>query len=586
MRHARVLAVVLALLLAASGPPAGATPRPETDAILAAMQQELSRAVSSLRLETLEKPYFVEYAVSDLATFDLTASFGALVESRVDRSRPLRVDVRVGDYDLDNSEFLGRQSSFSWASSGLVLEDDVTALRHDLWYATDTAYKRALEQIAQKRASLRNRVLREPLPDFARAEPQRFSGPNPAAGFDQARWEAVAKRLSAVFREFPAIEESRVVLHALSGSRYLVNSEGTAIRQPWALASLVVSGSTRAPDGMQLWHYAPFHAHDLAQLPEESALTVSVRRMAGELSALASAPVLDRYIGPVLFTGPAAPEVFAQLLAPELSGQRPPLTEDERMAARLPQARLAERLGRRVLPAFFSVVDDPTKGEFSGRSLLGSYRFDDQGVPAQALSLVEKGVLKSFVMSRRPRKEIPASNGHGRSSAYGSPTAEIGNLILEAAPGKDPDELKRDLIESCRAQGMEYGLRIDLLDVPFLSGREETVGRGRGERETITPPVIAYKVYVADGREELVRGLSVSEMSVRTLREITAAGREPVVWSRPYVGRGLGFSSPGPLGIDSLAVSVAAPAVLFDELELRKPEGPQTKPALLPNPAF
>jgi len=244
------------------------SPGPVADPLLQAMRQELSRAMSSLQLEQMERPYFIEYALDDLETLDLAASFGMLLGSRHERSRPLRVDVRVGSYEQDSSEFLGRQSQPWGFASSLVLEDDVTALRHDLWYVTDAAYKRALEQIAQKRAALRNKVQTEQIPDFAQAEPQRFLGPVPTLALDVTKGEGVARRLSAIFREYPQIQESRVIVHALRGSRYLVNSEGTEIRQPLTLASLVASASTQAPDGMRLWHYVPLHAPDPARLAE------------------------------------------------------------------------------------------------------------------------------------------------------------------------------------------------------------------------------------------------------------------------------------------------------------------------------
>jgi len=584
MRRARVASLLTCLLLGSGAPARTPLLAAQGDPLLDALRVELERSASGLALPGLERPYFLEYAAADLSILDLSASLGALVDSRLDHARPLRADVRVGSYELDNSEFLGRHGPSPRGSWGLVLEDDSLALRHDLWLATDTAYKQALEQMAQKRSALRNRMQTEAIPDFSRAAPAAELGPEPSQAFDVERWQGIVKRLSAVFRGFSAIQESRVDLHAASGSRYLVNGEGTRIRQPFTVAGLVVRASTQAEDGMQLAHYAPFYARELSGLPSEPDLLAAARKLAEELSALRAAPVLERYVGPVLFTGPAAAEVFLQLLAPELSGQRPPLAEDDRTAARLPQGRIAERVGRKILPLFLSAVDDPTRSDYAGRALLGSYRYDEQGVAAQRVSLVEKGILRSLLMSRRPRKEIAASNGHGRASVYGAPSAEISNLILEASPAKTEPELEKALRDSCAQQGMEYGLRIDLLDLPFLSGREDLRGRGQ---EALSPPVLAYKVYVADGRRELVRGLSVSDADVRTLREITAAGDVSGVWSRPYVGRGLGFSSaPGPIGTESLAVSVVAPALLFDEIELKRAPGALPRPVLLPNPAL
>lgn len=577
---AAVLAIeVGAAWAASSGEPA----RVEGDALLRAMQAESTRALGSLSLGDLDRPYFIEYAVSDLEVVDVTASLGALVESERSRIRPLRADVRVGSYDLDNSEFLGRQAYFPWASTFLATDDDENALRHDLWLATDAAYKKALEQIAAKRAVLRNRVRDQAVPDFSKEQPQRHAGPAPAPSADAARLEGLARRLSAVFRAFPAIQDSEVEIAWLRGSRYLVNTEGTAIREPWNLVSLVARATLQASDGMRIWHYAPTFARDPDHLPSEEVLLAAVRKMAGEILALAAAPALDRYVGPVLVTGPAAPELLAQLLAPELSGQRPPLLEDERMSFRLPQARFAERLGRKVLPTFLGVVDDPTLESFGDEPLFGGYRFDAQGVPARPVVLVENGILKSLASSRRPRKEIPSSNGHARATAYAPPIASVSNLVVRSATGETRDDLVRRLIDSCRAQGMEYGLRIDRLDLPALSGRDDP-GVRRGTPETIQPPTLAYKVFVADGHEELVRGLAVTEMSVRTLREVVAAGGEPVVWTRPYLPRSLWLGSPGALGTESLPVSIVSPSLLLDELELKRPEGAAEKPAILPSP--
>jgi len=282
---------------------------------------------------------------------------------------------------------------------------------------------------------------------------------------------------------------------------------------------------------MQLKDFAPFLAANLDQFPPEPVLAAAVRAVGRQLTSLAAAPALEKYAGPVLFTGQAAAELFAQLLAPQLSGHRPPLVEDERMAAGMPRSELAERLNRPVLPAFLSVTDDPTQTSFAGQALMGTYAFDSQGVPAQAVTVIDAGVLKTLLMSRRPRKEILHSNGHARATSYGGVTAQIGNLFVQARDGKGLPELKAQLLEACKAAGLPEGLIIRKLDDPALSGGDPSA-RVRRRPDPVAAPILAYRVSVADGPEELVRGLSFGEISVRSLKEISAAGSESFVDNR------------------------------------------------------
>lgn len=566
----------------------------QEDTLLRAMREELARSVAQLKLEKLEKPYYIEYAVVDEETFHVKASFGALVSSRFGRSRPLRIDLRVGGYDFDNSEFFSARSLFSRFGSmtELVEDDNYDALRRDLWLASDTAYKQALEQLARKRASVQNKVQAEQIPDFSRAPAATLIAPRREVRCDHVKCGEIVRRLSVIFRDFPAIQDSSVELSVRAGQKYFVSSEGTVYSQPTSLVVLNARATTQAADGMVLKHFVSFLADSLGEAPGETVMAAGIKRMAQELTQLAGAPVLDNYSGPVLVTGQAATELFAQLLAPEMSGHRPPLFEQPQMAAMFPQSDLADRLNRPVLPNFLNVVDDPTQASFNNQPLIGAYAADDQGVPARQVTLVQRGVLKALLMSRRPRKEVAESNGHGRSSTTGSATAQIGNLFIQSIAGKRFAELKQELINLCKAQGLSYGLIIKVLDNPSVTGIDissmVTMPNAFGR---VSTPLLVYRVSVKDGREELVRGIVISEISVRTLRDIAAAGTDYYVGNRLSASgemMGLGFSfgfGMGEGGAGAIPTSVIAPSILFEELEL-KSVGVQQKPALLPHPFF
>jgi predicted Zn-dependent protease len=260
---------------------------------------------------------------------------------------------------------------------------------------------------------------------------------------------------------FPEIEESTVTLETQLTHRYLVNSEGTRTFQPTTLTSLEVEAGTEAADGMRLRHWIPLNSGNLDQLPAAVEISKAVRQMGADLTALRSAPVLDAdYSGPVLFTGQASAEMFARVLAPNLSGQRLPLSEQQQSTNR---SELVDRMNRTVLPRFLSVFDDPTAQRIGDQELLGSYQVDDQGVPARRVSLIEQGVLKNFLMSRRPGKDMPQSNGHGRSGIPGRETAQIGNLFIQSSEGKSYQDLKQQLIKLCQEENLQYGIIIKSL---------------------------------------------------------------------------------------------------------------------------
>jgi len=326
------------------------------------------------------------------------------------------------------------------------------------------------------------------------------------------------------------------------------------------LVSVEVDAGTSAADGMRLRHWIPFNAGAFDQLPPAAEITKTIRQMAADLTNLRSAPVLDAdYSGPVLFTGQASAEMFARVLAPNLSGQRLPLSEQQQ--AQTNRSELVDRMNRPVLPRFLSVFDDPTAQRIGNQELLGHYQVDDQGVPARRVSLIEQGVLKSFLMSRRPGKDMPQSNGHGRSGIPGRETAQIGNLFIQSSEGKSYEDLKQQLIKMCQEENLQYGVVIKAL-----------IGDGRSP---IGSPVLTYKVYVADGREELIRGAFAQSIPIRSLRQIEAVGNDASVVNR------LAGSSDLPT-----PTSIVAPSVLLEEVELKRPTGTQQKPALLTHPYF
>ena len=551
------------LCLVASVPVLVGQSTPAPDAVMRAMSDELQRSVLELQFKDLEKPYFIQYTVVDQERYRASATFGALTASDFGNVRILQAQVRLGDYDFDNSEFAGggfQGTPPSGVTAAGPIENDYNSIRHALWLATDAAYKQSVEQLARKRAFVQNKIRGEQIPDFSKETPVTVVQARLGLQIDKARWEKQIREWSAIFREFPQVQESNVVMEAQLTHHYLVNSEGTRTLQPAMLVTVEVEAETQASDGMRLRHWIPFNAGSIDQLPSAQDITKAIRQMATDLTALRSAPVLDAdYSGPVLFTGQASAEMFARVLGPNLSGQRLPLSEQQQ--AQTTRSELVDRLNRPVLPRFLSVYDDPTAQRIGDKELLGHYSVDDQGVPARRVSLIEQGVLKNFLMSRRPGKDMPQSNGHGRSGVPGRETAQIGNLFIQSSEGKTYDALKQQLIKMCQEENLQYGLLIKALNPDG--------------RSPIGVPVLTYKVYVSDGHEELIRGAFAQGIPIRSLRQIEAVGNDTFVVNR------LTGSNELPT-----AMSVVAPSVLLEEMELKRPTGTQQQPALLTHPFF
>ncbi|MCP5048347.1 MAG: hypothetical protein GY940_14350 [bacterium] len=593
----KIIAFLFAAIPVFLAPPAFAETG-DGDVIIEAMSDEMNRAMKSLRVEKMEKPYYLEYTILDQRQLKIEGSFGALEKSGESHQRLLKVGVRIGNYQLDNTEFIGKSNMFAAImghSARTVIDDDYDALRRDIWLTTDRAYKQALENLAEKQAYIKNQVQKEQVPDFSREEPVRLIAPRKQLKTDRGKWEKTVKDLSAIFRDYPSLYESYVEMKVSLVHKYYVNSEGTVYRQPETLASLVAIAITQARDGMKLKHYVPFYASTADEIPPKKELAAGIRKMAGELSALVSAPVLESYIGPVLFTRQASAELFAQVMLPHLSGQHPPLSSVPQISQMTSASRLVRRLNRKVLPRNITVIDDPTRSHFDKTSLIGSYAIDDQGVVSRPLNLVEKGVLKNLLMSRRPGKVIVKSNGHGRAGLMGSSGVQIGNLIITTENGKNRKQLKKKLREMCKEQQVPYGLLVKTFDNPAITGLDESTSARlmqNPQNPSMTAPVLIYRVYAKDGREELVRGITIAELTVNDLKYISAVGNDAYVHHREVAPAGgiMGsvfslFSSGSGSGM-RIPVSIVAPSLLFEEVEFESISGKRNKPPLMPHPFF
>ncbi len=557
----------------------------DSDVMLRAMRDELHRAMG-LKLENLDAPYFISYEIGDGEFFSASATLGALVSSNHLRVRIPRVQVRVGNYDFDNTNYIG--SGFIPGSRYDVerfpQDDDYLLLRRFLWLSTDQTFKAAVEAISRKRAALKNLSASDaPLADFARAEPSRIIQDAARTPFDEAPWVARVRSLSAEFLRHPQIASSSVEYSANRNTRYLVTSEDTELRVPEGFIQLRARANGLAADGMRVRDTVAFLSLDLNRMPKESDMAREILRLGENVSALTQAPVGESYSGPVLFEGPAGAQIMSELIGRNLALTRKPVTEPGRPGA-FGSSELEGRQGARILPEWLDVIDDPTQTEWRGRALIGHYRVDEEGVAPKPLTLVEKGILKNYFLTRLPMRGYTGSNGRARLPAnFGTEAAVASNLFIKARKTTPLPKLKKKMLDLCKARGRPYGIIVRKMDFPSSASVEEArriLASQSGGGHPVSLPVLVYRLY-PDGREELVRGLHFKGLNVRSLKDIVGASDDSHLFE--FLENGAPFAL---LGGASYAAETAviAPSLLVDDLELARTEEEFPRPPVAPPP--
>ena len=562
--------------------------------IFKAMNDEMGRTLTDLKIDTLKPPYYVSYKVSDVESHHIRASLGSLIsESNTPRSRSLNIQMRVGSRMFDNSNFI---SYGIYGSSGVVYvspegtrsttyESDYDALRRDLWMASDAVYKRALAELSKKKAVLENIIRTDTTADFSPAKPFATSVEPAHITFNGEVWKERAKKFSAMLKMHPEIQSSDVNVGLRTEYVYFLNSEGSRNTHRKTRIWVEVKAKTQAPDGMSLVNYRAFYGDTENDLPTEQEMMSGIDTMAKDLMALRTAPVLDEYSGPVLFEQEAAGELVSQGLGSNVSYLRDPIADnpqlDQQVHTLLGELPFQNKVGARVLPKFLSVVDAPTQSKYKGMPLLASYTVDEEGVPAQDVKVVDKGFLKTLLMSRTPHKRIPESNGHGRTDPS---QAFFSNLIVTTSRQTNDADMKKKLIELCKEVGLDYGLIIRKINNPyFKQSLHESTDPSSPMRLFMTEPILAYKLFL-NGREELVWGMEFSGMTAQSFKDIVAASRTSYVYNNITKQKKTTLS--GLYSGTDVLVSVVTPSLLFESVDLKKASQQSRSLPIASRPAF
>ena len=527
------------------------------------MQQELTRSFQNLKKASVA-PYFLSYQITDNRAISVSASYGALTASNDHTSRLLDIDLRVGDYTLDSSHPLRDTDPYGdfgdqFERQKIPLENDPDALRVALWRETERKYRSAVQRFQKVQANVQVKVEAEDRSgDFSHEGAEDYSEAVAPFSFDIQAWEKKMRMFTAPFALYSEIFENSAEVIAEIETRRYVNSDGSQIRISSPFYRIIISATAKAADGMELPLHQTYMSFRPDGLPDDNTIIKDVKQMIDRLRALVKAPLAEPYTGPAILSGRSSAVFFHEIFGHRIEGQRQK-NEDEAQTFK-------KKVNQAVLPDFLSVYSDPTLKSLHGTELVGYYAYDDEGVKARRVTVVDKGVLRNFLMSRAPIEGFDHSNGHGRRQQGYKVVARQSNLVVESTRQVSRDELKKLLIEQIKAANKPYGLFFDDIEGGFTF-TQRILPNAFNVR-----PTVVYRIY-PDGKEELVRGVDLIGTPLIAFSKILAADDQVSVFN-------------GVCGAESgwVPVSASSPGILVSQIEVQRKEKSQERAPILPAP--
>ena len=579
-----VLTIISLTLIPLHGKSADKGTEVKKDPLLIAMQTELKRAQKNLRLPGQPAPYFIEFWIQEDVSASLSGKYGAITHAHPDLHphRTAAVQVRVGSYEFDNAN-LSWKSRFDrdsyedflaesdWQLSQVPIEGNGASLRAALWLMSDMAYKRAIGDYQKKKTLQATGIEKEKINDFSREKPSVFIAPITEVFFQEDIWKSAVREVTGYLATKPEIMEPSMEVEARRTINYFMNTEGTIIRTSDIYYKVDITAWARARDGVKVRSFRHFFVRDAKEVPDTKHLISEAEALAKELAELRTAEEFSPYTGPAILGPDVAGVFFHEALGHRLEGERQRMSESGQT--------YKGKIGEKILSEFLTISDNPTLERFDGKTLAGYYPYDDEGVAAQKVLLIENGTLKNYLMSRMPVKGFNRSNGHGRSqgpganSLYGHAVGRMANLVVESTKKLSWQKLKSMLMEEAKKQGKPYGLIIRRIKGGETNTQASQGLDGGNFQAFKATPVLVYAVDVETGQERLVRGVELVGTPLVSLEKIIATGDDADVFN-------------GICGAESgqVPVSVVSPSILTAQVELQRVSGSPKRPPILPSP--
>ncbi|MCX6236028.1 MAG: metallopeptidase TldD-related protein [Bacteroidia bacterium] len=549
------------------------------DIIFKAMNDELNRSISKLTLDKHQPPFFISFQLSDAQYLSVRATLGTLLYSSVDPSRSQNVRLMVGDYSLNDENFVSgsQSSSIGGGYLSLPLDNNYDAIRRSFWIASDQSYKRAIESYDQKLSALKqqNKSDEEKLDDYSKITPVSLIMKSTPVKYDKAKWEAVAKDVSGVFKAYTQISNSSVFLASINASVYVTTNEGTKLKVPFSIACLWINANSQAEDGETLNDQLLYYALTPEQLPAADKIKQDIKQMADNILALSKAPAIkDAYSGPVIFEGEAVAELCAQKLfkGNGLIASREPIFAVERPNQGSVN-KMDDKINQKICSENITIKDTPKLKTFNNIPLIGSFEIDAEGVvPKDELVLIDKGFLKTMLNDRVPTNKIKVSNGHRRFLLGTANSQKAPGVINISYNNGEPSKLlQKAVLKEAEKNGLEFIYVIRKLEVSNPGQTRSLLSMMGGRNLAVSKPIGVYKVMVKTGEEQLVRSAVISEFPINKFKEITLGSKEQIVYNT--------------LLNSSVPVSFIVPqALVFNDISIEKDKNTKPKLPIVSNP--
>lgn len=509
-------------------------------------------------------PYYISLRVEGGTAQIIQTTFGSLITSRDIHQRVLTPTVRVGSYKLDNYHPVSQRYMGGMAAEQIPEDDNDKAIRQSVWSVLDKSYRSAVNTFGSIKASKSVDVAAEDKSmDFTKANVVKYFEPpmtESQTKLDRQKWEVRLRKYSALFLKDPHIIAGTASLSFENFRKYYIDTDGTETAENRISARILISGSVKADDGMELPLYLSYFSFSPDGLPEDKVIENDVLKLVDKLSKIRVAPVVQPYTGPALLLGTASGVFFHEIFGHRVEGQRMRNESDGQT--------FKKKVGESVLPLTFSVTMDPTAKKFMGQDLNGYYKIDDQGVRSEKVNVVENGILKDFLMTRTPLDGFTRSNGHARASMGMDVTSRQSNLIVTTSDLKTDAQLRSMLIEEAKKQGKEYGYIFASVSGGF------TLTMTNMPNAFNVSPVEVYRVFV-DGRpDEMVRGVDLVGTPLSMFSQIICAGGSSEIFTG-YCGAESG----------SIPVSAVSPSILVKQVEMQRKGKSTDRPPILDRPS-
>ena len=539
---------------------AGAIRSAETPKLVEILASELDRNFQALKEKGDPKPYYAAYAITENQIVAMEATSGLLAARDTRHTRNLDVTIRVGSPKLDNYRRQPRDIAHFTLGSAVSLDDNPNALKRRLWLDTDSVYRSASQRLTNIKSDTQVKVdAVDQSDDFSMTAPSVAYRSVPEYKVNEKQWAERLRTWSRKLSLAPEILNSAVSFQSQREVKTFVNSEGTRLQHGRTFARILIVARAKAYDGMDLSTSDTIEAEEPGRLPDSKVVEARVDKVIADLRGLLKAPEVDPFVGPAILSGRASGVFFHEIFGHRIEGHR---QKDESEGQTF-----TKRVNKEVLPEFLSLYFDPTLKNYANEDLYGWYDYDDEGVKARRVSVVESGILKTFLLSRSPIAGFPESNGHGRRQAGAEIVARQSNLVVESGKKVSTAELRQMLVAEIKRQSKPYGLYFESVTGGY------TTTRSQGLQAFTVIPLVVYRVY-PDGRpDELVRGADIVGTPLASFAKILATSDKLEVFNG-YCGAESG----------SVPVSASSPALLVSEIEVQRKNRSQERPPLLPRP--